>query len=58
MEKFNQIKTLVSQIDADAHKFYNRGNNAAGTRLRKGMQALKVLATELRKEVIARKHAK
>ncbi|MBB2150564.1 histone H1 [Pedobacter gandavensis] len=58
MEKFNQIKTLISQIEADAHKFYDKGNSAAGTRLRKGMLALKLLATEVRKDVTARKHAK
>lgn len=58
MEKFNQVKTLVSQIEADAHKFYDKGNSAAGTRLRKTMQALKVLAAEVRKEVTAIKNKK
>ena len=58
MEKLNQVKALVSQIETDAHKFYDKGNSAAGTRLRKSMQALKVLAFEIRKEVTTRKHAK
>lgn len=58
MEKFNQVKAIVFQIEADAHKFYDKGNSAAGTRLRKGMLALKSLATEVRKDVTARKHAK
>lgn len=58
MEKFNQVKTLITQIEADAHKFYDKSNSAAGTRLRKAMQALKVLATEVRKDVTARKHAR
>lgn len=58
MEKFNQVKLLIIQIEADAHKFYDKGNSAAGTRLRKAMQALKVLAFEIRQEVTARKHAK
>ena len=58
MEKFNQIKTLISQIEVDVDKFYNRGNYAAGTRLRKGMLALKNLATQQRKEVIEIKHNK
>ena len=58
MEKFNQVKTLITQIEAHADKFYNKGNNAAGTRLRKGMLALKSLASEVRKDVTARKHAK
>ncbi|WGQ09917.1 histone H1 [Pedobacter gandavensis] len=58
MEKFNQIKTLISQIEVDADKFYNRGNSAAGTRLRKGMLALKALANQQRKEVTAIKYNK
>lgn len=58
MEKFNQVKALVSQIEADVHKFYDKGNSAAGTRLRKGMLALRLLTTEVRKDVTARKHAK
>lgn len=58
MEKFKQVKALISQIEADAHKFYDKGNSAAGTRLRKGMLALKSLTTEVRKDVTARKHAK
>lgn len=57
MEKFNQVKTFISKIETDAHKFYDKGNCTAGTRLRKGMQVLKVLATELRKEVTVKKHA-
>lgn len=58
MEKFNQVKSLIHQIEVDAHKFYDKGNSAAGTRLRKAMQALKALAFEIRQEVTARKHAK
>lgn len=58
MEKFNQVKTLITQIEADALKFYDKKNSAAGTRLRKAMQVLKILSTEVRKDVTARKHAK
>jgi hypothetical protein len=32
-------------------KFYNKENQAAGTRVRKGMQDLKVLAQEIRLQV-------
>ncbi|WP_207423765.1 histone H1 [Desertivirga brevis] len=51
MEKFNQIKELVAAVEADADKFYNGGNAAAGTRVRKAMQDLKTLASDIRKEV-------
>lgn len=58
MEKFEKVKELIVSIEADADKFYNKANGAAGTRVRKGMQDLKVLATEIRKEVTERKNSK
>lgn len=51
MKKFNEIKELISSIEGDADKFYNKQNKAAGTRLRKGMLQIKDLAHEIRKEV-------
>jgi hypothetical protein len=38
-------------MEADFEKFYDKGNQAAGTRVRKGMQELKNLAQEIRVEV-------
>lgn len=58
MEKFGKVKELIASIEADADKFYNKANSAAGTRVRKGMQDLKVLATEIRKEITERKNSK
>jgi hypothetical protein len=51
MEKFNQLKELVNAAEADAAKFFENGNGAAGTRVRKTMQDLKNLAQEIRNEV-------
>jgi len=51
MKKFNDVKALVESLEADADKFYNKGNSAAGTRVRKGMQDLKNLAQEIRLEI-------
>jgi hypothetical protein len=51
MKKFNELKELLATIEADADKFYNKANSAAGTRLRKGMQDLKNVAQEIRAEV-------
>lgn len=56
MDKFTKVKELVAQIEADAEKFYNAGNGAAGTRIRKGMQDLKVLAQEIRAEITEKKN--
>ena len=51
MEKFNEVKNLVAALEADVEKFYSKGNSAAGTRVRKGMQDLKNLAQAIRLEV-------
>lgn len=57
MEKFQKVKELVAQVEADATKFYENGNGAAGTRVRKAMQDLKVLAQEIRAEVTEKKNS-
>jgi len=51
MKKFNEVKSLIASLEADAEKFYTKGNSAAGTRVRKGMQELKNLAQAIRLEV-------
>jgi hypothetical protein len=51
MEKFNELKELVASIEADAQKFYDKGNGAAGTRLRKGLQDIKNLSQAIRVSV-------
>ena len=58
MEKFSKLKQLIAGIEADADKFYNSGNGAAGTRVRKAMQDLKGLAQEFRTDVTEKKNAK
>jgi len=57
MEKFTKLKELLSAVEADVEKFYNGGNSAAGTRVRKGMQDLKVLAQDIRSEVTEKKNS-
>jgi hypothetical protein len=56
MDKFTKVKELLASVEADAEKFYSAGNSAAGTRLRKAMQDLKVLAQEIRAEVTDKKN--
>jgi hypothetical protein len=51
MKKFTEAKNLIESLEADADKFYNKANSAAGTRVRKGMQDLKNLAQAIRLEV-------
>ena len=51
MSKFDDLKGIVDNLEADFGKFYNDSNSAAGTRVRKGMQELKTLAQTIRLEV-------
>lgn len=50
-ERFTELKNLISGLEADAEKFYNKGNSAAGTRVRKGLQDIKNLAQAIRLEI-------
>jgi hypothetical protein len=51
MKRFDELRDLVMSLEADFQKFYDKGNQAAGTRVRKGMQDLKNLAQQIRVEV-------
>ena len=52
MDNYNKLKGLVESLEADFAKFYDKGNKAAGTRVRKGMQDLKNMAQDIRKDVL------
>jgi len=54
MEMFNELKALVSSLEEDAVKFYEKDNKAAGVRLRKGLQSIRVSAQALRLDVSAK----
>lgn len=51
MKRFNEVRDLIASLEGDFEKFYDKKNQAAGTRVRKGMQDLKNLAQEIRIEV-------
>ena len=53
--RFSSLQSRVTDMEDDFRKFYEKGNKAAGTRIRKGMQELKQLAQEIRTEVQAQK---
>ena len=50
MKKFQDLVDIMFSAQEDAEKF-EKGNSAAGTRLRKKMQKVKNLAQEIRTEV-------
>jgi hypothetical protein len=51
MQNLNKIKEVLENVQADAEKFFEKGNKAAGTRVRKAMQEIKALAQVVRQEV-------
>ncbi len=57
MEILTKIKELLATIEADAQKFYEKGNKSAGTRTRTSLQELKKLAQELRIDIQEKKKA-
>jgi hypothetical protein len=58
MSKFSELKDLVMSMEGDFEKFYDKGNAAAGTRVRKGMADLAGWAKATRAAVQASKNAK
>ncbi len=50
------LKTLVNSMEDDEKKFEN-GNNSAGSRLRKSLQAIKKASQEFRNEILAKQKA-
>ncbi len=51
MGKFDDLKGYVDGLEEDFGKFYDKGNKAAGTRVRKAMQELKAMAQDIRTDV-------
>ena len=51
MELLNEIQEVLDSVQEDATKFYEKGNKAAGTRVRKAMQKIKSLAQDVRVNV-------
>ncbi|NOW95008.1 histone H1 [Mucilaginibacter sp. SG564] len=55
--KISRIKALIETAEKEGAAFYEKNNNAAGTRLRNALQQIKVVATDLRKDVTEKKNA-
>lgn len=56
MSRFADLKSFVEGLEDDFNKFYDKGNKAAGTRVRKAMQDLKGMAQDIRVEVQDKKN--
>lgn len=51
MNKIEQLKKLVTDIEPDYQKCFEKGNKSAGVRVRTQMQLIKQLCAEIRTEV-------
>jgi hypothetical protein len=51
MQKYQNLLEYLKSLEGDVVKFYDKGQSAAGTRLRKGLSELKKLAQDLRNEI-------
>jgi hypothetical protein len=51
MEKINELKNMLEAMAKDCEKFYSKGQNSAGTRLRKSLNELRKKAQEARNEI-------
>lgn len=51
MNRYAELEALLESLKEDFQKFYEGGNKAAGTRIRKGMLELRNKAQDIRKEV-------
>ena len=57
MSRYADLKGFVDSMSDDFSKFYDKGNKAAGTRVRKAMQELKKAAQDIRVDVQSKKNA-
>jgi hypothetical protein len=51
MEKFEELKAMIAGMEEDVTKFYDKGNKAAGVRIRKSLQDIKTLSQAMRIEI-------
>ncbi len=49
--KLEELIALLEEVKTDYHKLYEKGNSAAGTRVRKTMQEVKTAAQDIRIDV-------
>ncbi len=55
MSQFSDLKDFVDGLEEDFSKFYDKGNKADGTRVRKALQDLKATAQAIRVDVQEKK---
>ncbi len=54
-QSYEEMLNHLKEMEVDIQKFYEKGQAAAGTRIRKGLSELKKKAQDMRNEVQALK---
>ena len=54
-QSYQDLLNQLKEMETDIQKFYEKGQAAAGTRIRKGLSELKKKAQDMRNEVQALK---
>lgn len=54
-QSYEELLSHLKEMEVDIQKFYEKGQAAAGTRIRKGLSDLKKKAQDMRNEVQALK---
>lgn len=57
MSRFQELRDFIEAQERDFKQFYEKGNKAAGTRVRKSMQDLKKMAQDIRVEIQDKKNS-
>lgn len=57
MALYDELKQIVESAEEDYHKFHDKGNKAAGTRVRKAMQEVKRKAQDIRVDIQEKRNA-
>ena len=52
MQEYEELKNKIAEVEVDLVRAEEKGNKAAGTRVRKAMQEIKALAQAIRKRVL------
>ncbi|GBD90189.1 hypothetical protein BMS3Abin04_00906 [bacterium BMS3Abin04] len=50
-DSYSKLLEFVQSMETDVYKFYEKGQSAAGTRVRKSLSELKKMAQDMRNEV-------
>ena len=51
MNRYEELMQAVRNLQTDFEKFFEKGQAAAGTRVRKGLSDLRKLAQDVRKDI-------